>query len=436
MRKSNSRLINSAEIVAVGAELLLGQTVNSDACYLARELSKLGISAYYQQVVGDNHDRLADALNLALSRNDLVITTGGLGPTEDDITMAVAAEVAHRRLLHNDIAEQVLLRYYYAPAGNIPENNWKQTLIPEGATVMPNSNGTASGALIPVAAEDGEKYIAVLPGPPAELTGMFTEQLKPWLEERSQYRFRHRYLRFINIGESAVEQAIKDLVLAQDKVTLATYAAEGEIYLRISERLSREEGEGDHTETVVEEIYRRLGKFIYEDGERDMPTVILDLLRQYALELAVAESCTGGKLASMIVDIPGSSDVFKGGVVSYANAVKESALSVHEETLREHGAVSAETAVEMVTGVGRALSADAAISVTGIAGPGGGSKEKPVGTVYIATAVKGDVDVKRYHLGGDRKRIRRGAALRAMNQLREHILRLADNGKLTAIDNK
>lgn len=406
-------LIESAEIVAIGTELLIGQTLNSNAFYLAKQLNELGINCYHRTVVGDNPQRLKEALTTAVSRSDLVITSGGLGPTADDISMAVSAEVAGIPLvLHEPSTESI--EQYFRSSGRVPcENNWKQAMLPRNAYVLENHNGTAPGAVMRFESDEREKAIACLPGPPDELKPMFEDFLKPWIAKRTKYIFKNRYLHMIGIGESDAETRVRDLIDKQENPTIAPYASPGEVCFRLTQRMTRAEREDHALDDLADQIYQRLGKYIYEDGQRSLPQIILDILKKRGQSVAFAESCTAGLISSQLGEIPGASEVFKGSVVSYANQVKADVLGVSPEILKKDGAVSERAALAMAKGAAELLQTDLSVAVTGIAGPDGGSREKPVGTVYIAARYQGRELVKRYQINGNRNRVRTVAALRA-----------------------
>ena len=417
-------IIESAEIIAIGTELLIGQTLNTNTHFLAKQLNLLGINSYYQTVVGDNPKRLETALRTAVSRSDLIITSGGLGPTADDISMALAAKVAGRELILDETSVQNIKSYFVSTNRTPCENNWKQAMLPEGSEILPNHNGTAPGAVIVFEYEGKQKAIACLPGPPDELNLMFKESLYPWLKERVKYHFVNRFLHLIGIGESDAEMRIKDIIERQDNPTIAPYASPGEVCFRLTERIEKksfadepitENFDSKALDDLTSEVYQRLGQYVYEEGERKLPEIVFGLLKEKGESIAFAESCTAGMISEEFGEVPGVSEVFKGGIVSYSNEAKHNLLNVSNEILEKYGAVSEETALAMAEGAAKALNSDLAISVTGIAGPGGGSKEKPVGTVYIASYYHGKTTVKKYLFKGVRNRIRHVSTLRAFH---------------------
>lgn len=414
-------MIESAEIVSIGTELLIGQTLNTNAYYLAQQLTLIGINSYFQSVVGDNAARLEQTIRTAVSRSDLVITSGGLGPTADDITMSLAAKVANKALVFHSESKKRIVEYF-ASSGRVPsENNWKQVMLPEESDILPNNNGTAPGAVMTFDYQDQTKTIVCLPGPPDELKLMFQESLKPWLDDRVKFKFKHRYLHLIGIGESSAELKIKDIIAKQDNPTIAPYASPGEVCFRLTQRVNKEETEQDLLTPLVEEISERLGKYIYEDGSRSLPQIIHEILGERKETIGFAESCTAGMLSDGFGAIPGVSQVFNGSIVSYNNQIKENVLMVDSQILRKHGAVSEECARAMAKGAAKVLEADLTIAVTGIAGPTGGTTNKPVGTVYIAVYYKNKIKVKRYNFRGDRQKIRTIATLRAFHMAWQHL---------------
>lgn len=415
--------INSSEILCVGTELLLGQIVNTNAAWLARELSLLGINSYYQTVVGDNPERLNDALQIAASRSDLVIMTGGLGPTRDDLTMATTASFFGRSLAIHEPSREAILGYFTAIGRHeVTENNWKQALMPEGAIVLPNNNGTAPGAIIETDSPDGRPMVIImLPGPPSEMQLMFNESVKPYLIQQSDTRLRHLFVRMIGIGESSAETRLLDLIETQQNPTLAPYASEGEVMFRITQ-FCHTDAEPDLTAGLLAEVKNRLGEYIYEVGTRTMPEVVKDLLVDQQLTISCAESCTGGLVAAALTDLPGASKIFCGGIVAYDNDMKSSILKVSTEIIQKDGAVSEECAIAMATGCRDVLKSDYAIAVTGIAGPDGGSQEKPVGLVWLAVIGPKGITTRKLQLGGNRARIRKVATLNALDLARRQLL--------------
>lgn len=408
-----------AEILAVGTEILLGNIVNTNGQYIATRLAELGIDVYHQSVVGDNAERLKEAYELAFKRADLVITTGGLGPTKDDLTKEVAFDYFGKEaILHEDILVNIeeLFKKLNVDMG---ESNKKQAYFPKDAVIMPNNNGTAPGCII----ENGNKILAVLPGPPREMKAMFEESLVPYLSKFQDSILQSKTLRIIGMGESKVAELIEDIIDNSTNPTVAPYAKEGEVTLRITAKAKSLE-EADNLIIPVEKAIRdRLGNEVYGEGETSIEEVLGKILVDNNLTIATAESCTGGLLAGRIIDYPGISAVFKEGVITYTNESKVKRLKVKKETLEKFGAVSSQTAAEMAEGIAKVAGTDIGISTTGIAGPGGGSDEKPVGLVYVGLYLKGEVKTKEFNLIGDRQRIRNSTVTRTLEWVRRELLK-------------
>lgn len=409
-----------AEILAVGTELLMGQIVNTNAQYIANKLPDVGVSVYYQSVVGDNPERLKESLNTALLHSDIVILTGGLGPTKDDLTKETVSEVLNKKLVLNEESFEIMKAFFKTMNRNMTENNKKQAYLPEGSIIVKNSNGTAPGCII----EADEKIVIMLPGPPKEMKPMFDETVMPYLEAKSKYRLESKYIRIFGIGESAMEDMLIDLVENQSNPTIAPYAKEGEVTLRITAKYDNEENQDDIISPVVEEIQRRLGDAVYSVENMGLDELTAKLLMDNNITISIAESCTGGLLSARLTDIPGISKVYKGGIVTYSNEAKSKYLGVKNDTLERFGAVSRETAIEMAEGMRNSSGTDIAVSVTGIAGPGGETPDKPVGLVYVALADKENIYCRRLMLWGDRYKIRYITTLNAFDMIRRYILKL------------
>jgi nicotinamide-nucleotide amidase len=417
MLREKQDVIVSAEIIAVGTELLTGQVLNTNAHYLAQRLGELGISVYHSSVVGDNAVRLKEALDLALSRADLVVTSGGLGPTEDDITMEVAAKAGEKKLSLHEPTMKRLRERFLQYGRKMSKNNEKQALLPEGALIMPNTNGTAPGAIIETHVFGNIRRIALLPGPPSELYAMFESELAPYIQARSTHRFIHRYLRLAGIGESAAVEAIADLIRAQGKVTIAPYATDGTLTLRVSERI--EEDGSDDTEAVVSAIRARLEPYIFGEGDLTLASAVLDRLREKGRTLALAESMTGGAVAAALTEVPGASDVFVGAAVTYQTKTKTNLLGVDAAWLEQEGAVNEETAKQMANGARDVFQADLALSVTGLAGPGTGDEPVSVGTVWLAVADGFQVKTRKLTIRGERKTVIARTVICALDLIRQ-----------------
>lgn len=367
-----------AEVLSVGTELLLGQTVNTDTTIVAKALSMLGIDLLYAAVVGDNVKRLEKAVHDALERSDILITTGGLGPTGDDLTKETVAAAAGKALALHEPSYKRLMEYF--ARGGLSENQIKQAMLPEGCTVLQNDNGTAPGCAFQTAAG---KLVVMLPGPPSELEPMLQNYAVPYLAQFQSAVIASHSVHVFGRGEAAVAEMIADLT-ENSNPTAAPYAKEGEMFVRVTAKAATEAEADALCAPVIEEIRRRVGSFVYSVDVDSLEALVVDTLRAAGKTLATAESCTGGLLAKRITDVAGSSDVFGMGCVTYANGVKEKLLGVPHETLEAYGAVSEETARAMAEGIVRASGSDIGVGITGIAGPGGGTAEKPVGLVYIA----------------------------------------------------
>lgn len=390
-------------LISVGTELLFGQITNTNTVYLSQQLNALGINVLYHYTVGDNPERLKEILMYTLEKTDLIITTGGLGPTQDDLTKEIAADALEDTLILHQPSFERLESFFSKLNRKMTENNVKQAYLPENAVVFTNDVGTAPG----FALEKNKKIIICLPGPPREMKHMFENYGKKYLKEKSTHHIYSKMLRFFGIGESMLETELIDLISDQSDPTLATYAKEGEVSLRItSKRDTLKEAQNTVLE-MTKQIKNRLGEYIYSFEDEDLVKVVADKLLKRQIRISAAESCTGGMFASKLADIPGISAVFDRSLVTYSNMAKVQELGVKEETLKIYGAVSEETALEMVKGLKEATQSNLCISVTGIAGPEGGTKEKPVGRVHIAVAFDEEIFCREYTLRrGNRNWIR------------------------------
>lgn len=406
-----------AELISVGTELLLGDIINTNAQYIARRLADIGIFVYYQTVVGDNPQRLKEAYDIAFKRSELVITTGGLGPTKDDLTKEIAARYFNRKLLLDMDSLQKIETFFKNTNRTMTENNRKQALFPEGSKILPNPNGTAPGCII----KEGKKIIIMLPGPPKEMAPMFEASVMPYLEQFQDCVLVSKVLRVLGLGESLMEDKIKDIIDSQTNPTIAPYAKEGEATLRITAR-GRDKKEAEAIMAPVEKKIRdRLGDNIYGVGNTSIDEVVAKELIKRKLTIALAESCTGGLLAYRLVRNPGVSAVLIEGDVTYSNDAKMRRLNVKKETLDKFGAVSEQTALEMVQGIVKSSNADIGISVTGIAGPEGGTAEKPVGLVYVGLYIKGKTMVRKFNFPGNREKIQNRTVMNALDWLRREL---------------
>lgn len=407
------------ELISVGTEILLGNIVNTNAAYLSEKCALLGLSCYYQNVVGDNEERLCQIIKNALDRSDIVILSGGLGPTQDDMTKECVAKVLGKELVFHQESKERIAAYFAMRGMEITQNNWKQAYVPKGAMVIENHNGTAPGLIVP---HEG-KHILLLPGPPNELLPMFEQQMVPYLKRLQPGTICSTTVKLCGIGESKVETEILDLIEKQSNPTIAPYAKTGEVHLRVTAKAESKEQAEKMMEPVIEELQRRFGSHIYTmEEEVTLEKALVDLLSQKELTIGTVESCTGGMIAARLTNVPGVSAVLKTGLVTYSNKAKKKLVGVKKETLDKHGAVSRQVAKEMAKGMAHLYKADVAIAVTGIAGPDGGSEEKPVGLVYIATYVCGVTTVKEYHFSGNRNKIRENTVVRALIQAREGVL--------------
>lgn len=409
----------TVELICVGTELLLGSIVNTNAAFLAEKCAGLGLSCYFQTVVGDNEKRLSGVLETALERSDIVILSGGLGPTEDDLTKEVAAKVCGKKLVLHEPSRQAILQYFEKKGTEPTDNNWKQAMLPEGCIVLDNPNGTAPGVII----ETKKNKVILLPGPPNELCPMFESGVRPYLEGLTNQVICSQTVKVCGIGESKAETMVKDLIDAQTNPTIATYAKTGEVHIRVTAGAENQKTAAKLIKPVVKELKRRFENAIYTtDEETTLESAVVELLRANGLTATCAESCTGGLLSARLVNVPGVSEIYKSGLVTYSNKAKRKLLGVKKATLQKYGAVSEQTAEEMAKGAAALTKADVAVAVTGIAGPDGGTEEKPVGTVYIACAVKGKTVVKKYQFSGNRSKVREATVSEALVLMRSCIL--------------
>ncbi len=409
----------TVEFICVGTELLLGNIVNTNAAFLAEKCAEIGLSCYYQTVVGDNRERLLQTVKTAIERSDIILLSGGLGPTGDDLTKETVAE-ALGLALEEDKESHRLIAEYFARRGITPtENNWKQALVPKGAKAIENKNGTAPG----IAIEKDGRHIILMPGPPNELKPMFLDSVVPYLRALDEAVIASVTVKVAGIGESRAETMVSDLIETQDNPTIAPYAKTGEVHFRVTARAESDKQAQELIAPMVEELKKRFGNHVYTtDVEVTLEKAVADMLLARGMTMTAAESCTGGLLAARMINVPGVSAVFKAGFVTYANEAKHKLIGVREETLSQFGAVSRETAEEMAAGAANAAEAEVAVAITGIAGPDGGTKEKPVGLVYIGCYVKGRVWIKEYHFSGSRAKIRESVTAAALVQLRECLM--------------
>lgn len=408
------------ELISVGTELLLGNIVNTNTRFLAEKCAAAGLSVYYQVTVGDNRERMKETFETALKRADVVVITGGLGPTEDDLTKEVCAEVMGYSLVEDPHTRERLEDFFKNSIyKEIPDNNWKQAMIPEGCKVLDNENGMAPGLIM----EKDQKTAILLPGPPNELIPMFTKQVMPYLASRQPQTIVSQMVKICGYGESQVADMVKDLIEAQTNPTIAPYAKTGEVHLRVTAKAANEEEAKKQIKPIVKDLKNRFGMAIYTTKEEEtLEMAVVRLLKKYDLTVSTAESCTGGMLAAKLVNVPGVSDVYKEGFITYSNKAKRKNLEVSKSTLKKYGAVSEQVAKEMATGGILAADSDICVSITGIAGPDGGTEEKPVGLVYIGCYLKDHVAVECYQFKGNREKIREQATMKALDLLRRSII--------------
>ena len=403
MNKGTNNTINSAEILCVGTELLLGDIVNTNAAFLSNRLADLGINVYRHTAVGDNPQRLQRALALAIEENDLVITSGGLGPTYDDLTKETVADFFGRKMyLHEESLERI--KSYFSRTGRVmTDNNKKQAMMPEGATVFTNNYGTAPA--LALFDEEKNKTVIMLPGPPNELIPIFNEEIEPYLHGRRKDVLVSHNVNIFGMGESSVETALAGLMERAHNPTVAPYCKEGEVRLRVTAKANDKQEADKMCEAMIENIFATdVGRYIYGVDADTLEKAVVNYLRENKLTLCSAESCTGGFIAKRLTDVSGASEVFLGGCVTYTNEVKTKLVGVNPKTLEKYGAVSKETAAEMARGARLAIGADIGVSTTGIAGPGGGTPETPVGTVFVGISTKNGEYVKKLSLSSMKSR--------------------------------
>lgn len=399
----------NAEILSVGTELLLGEILNTNEKYLSEELAALGIDVFFRTTVGDNPKRLKEAVETALLRSDILIATGGLGPTQDDITKEVISEVMGCELEFHEESYKRMEAYFKSTWRNMPESNKKQAMMPKGAKVLENTCGTAPGCIIE---KDGKTAI-ILPGPPKEMRTMFEKSVRGiFLENAKIYE---ENIRLFGIGESRAAEILDDLISDGGKVTVAPYALTGEMRLRIAAKSEDENEARKNISSAFKIINERIGEYIYSVDNKNLPETTVELLKKKRLTIAAAESCTGGMFAKLITDVSGASEVLRESYVTYAPESKIRILGVRKETVEEYTVVSEECAKEMAEGVRKIANADIGISFTGFAGPGGDD----VGTVFMAVSTCEKTQVKKLRLNGDREKIRYTACLNGFDAVRK-----------------
>ena len=404
-----------AEIICVGTELLLGDVVNTNAAFIAKGLAAIGINVYHHTVVGDNPERLEKSLNDAFLNSDIVITTGGLGPTYDDLTKETIAAHFGKKLVLDQKSLDAIESYYRKSNRVMTDNNRKQAMMPEGCTILYNPNGTAPGCII----EENGKIAVMMPGPPREMKPMFEGDVTTYLQNKmgGEGALFSKTINFFNIGESAMEAKIHDMIVDMTNPTVAPYSKPAECQLRVTARAADQESAMALINPVVEKIAAIFPDNIYGYDYQSMNQAVVDIFTKKQITLATAESLTGGLIAQRLVEIAGASAVLKGGIVSYTNEVKHNVLGVSTETLDNLGAVSAQCALEMARGAKKLTNADIAVSATGVAGPGGGTEQTPVGRVYVAAVSDKGEEVRELNLArgraDDRETIRNLSAANA-----------------------
>lgn len=409
----------NVEIIAIGTELLLGDIVNTNGQFLAKELATLGMNVYRQRTVGDNEERILGAFKDAFNDCDLIITTGGLGPTKDDMTKEMACKFFNKDLVLHKESFDYIKDYFEKLGRPLSENNKKQALFPEDAVILPNPNGTAPGAIIK--GSQG-KAIIILPGPPKEMKPMFNDYVKPYLEKISDGILYSKVLRLFGIGESRMAEVLDDIIEGQTNPTVAPYAKEMDVTLRITAKANSEEEASKLIYPMEKEIRSRLNEYIYGEGDTTLEDEVAKLLILKNKTISLAESCTGGMVSSMLVNYPGISEVFLEGAVTYTNEAKVRTLKVKKETLDMYTAVSEEMAIEMAEGIAKRTGSNIGVSITGIAGPGGGSEKQPVGLVYVGIYNDGKVRAEKFNFQGNRNKVRSRAAMNALDLIRKELI--------------
>ncbi len=390
-----------AEIFSVGTEILLGEILDTNAKYIASQLANIGVDVFYKTSIGDNEKRLLDAIDIAYKRADIIISTGGLGPTDDDLTKETFAKYFNKKLVRHKESLENLKSYYLNE--DMPLSNLKQADIPEGAIVLLNENGTASGCII----EENDKIAVILPGPPKECIPMFDKQVKSVLEKYTNKVLVSKNLNLCGIGESNASEIIRDLMLSSKNPTIAPYANNNEMRFRITASGKTREEAKEILKPTIDKLYDIFKGYIYGEDDDTLQDVIVGKLIKNNMTISTAESCTGGLLASTIINVPSASSVFLNGVICYSNESKIYELDVCKEDLGKYGAVSEQVAIQMAEGIRKKSNTTIGISTTGIAGPAGGTEEKPVGLVYIAISMEGKETIcRKLMLKGNRQKIR------------------------------
>lgn len=410
---------HTVEILSVGTELLLGNIVNTDAQMLSQGLSQLGLNVFYHTVVGDNPQRVAQAVSTARSRADIIITTGGLGPTCDDLTKNVLAEAFGKKLVFHEESAQRIRDHFQRIGRPFTENLLQQAMLPENCTVFSNDWGTAPGC----AFESDGVHVLMLPGPPSECTPMFQHRALPYLQAMSEGVILSHTLKLFGIGESSVESRLREQMNSMTNPTLAPYAKEGECELRVTAKADTTELAEKLLEPCVAQIKEMFGELVYGVDVSSLEEVVVSALKERGLTIGTAESCTGGLLAKRLTDLSGVSQVYNGGIVSYTNQVKHNVLGVPQQLLDAYGAVSAPVAQAMAEGARSVLHCDIALATTGVAGPNRDDRNNPVGTIFVAIATPEGTYVRQLNLGTHamRQRLRTQTASHAFDLARRYL---------------
>ena len=410
-----------AEIVSIGSEILRGKIVDTNANFIAQKLTELSIDLNYISAVGDNQKMLLSLLKKALSRSDLIITTGGLGPTEDDITYPVIAKTLHLKLIKSPEVEKNLKRILHSIKIELSPSNLKQTYLPEGAKVIINKYGTAPAMIL----EKDNKIISSFPGVPYEMKKLIEENLIPYLKEKFPPSLikKSKTLKITGLGESSVNELIRNYINEQTNFSFGIYANPEDIQIQITTQAPTEKEVDQLLQFSSNQLTKILGNYVYGNDQQRLEEVVGNLLKEKNIKVAVAESCTGGMLGEIITNIPGSSEYFQGGVISYNAKIKEELLKVPQEIIKKYGEVSEQVARLMAEGVRKCCYSDIGISITGISGPGGATEKKQVGLVYMALANGKKILIQKHQLFGNRQQIRLRASRRALNLLRMYLIK-------------
>lgn len=407
-----------AEIITIGLEVTTGSILNTNSKYISNKLLELGIDTYYHTSVDDNKERLEEVINNAIKRADLIITTGGLGPTDDDITKEVIAYHLGLSLIKNEDIENQIRNKFSKLNKSMPTNNIKQAIIPEGCHFLVNHMGTAPGIFL----LKGNKKIILLPGPPREMEFMFDNEVVPLIKGNDIIV--KKSINLIGIGESDLEMKIKDLIHGDEDIIIATYPKEVEVEIKIIGKGTNRQIVGNKIDEIINVLNSRFSDYIYSYDNISIEEVVFNILKNRNLKIGFCESCTGGLIMSRFTRIPGVSSVFEKGIVTYSNEAKIQEVGVNPKTLEKFGAVSKETAIEMSKGLLKLPNIDVALSVTGIAGPDGGTSEKPVGTVYISISNKEKTIVEKFNMSGSREYIQNRTSTLGFNEIRKFLLNL------------